>query len=376
MSTLLNITNSLQNFQNNIQNTLSDRLTSINNSVSRAVTSNGSTILSQNLLNQIRSLTQKYKVSLESTFSTEENVNGNRGNRVLFTNVYAGEDYLTLSEKLTNLQTSDIHKIILQGKFLNGLLGSTEPVLPMAFNIVYPETAQSLNPLTISQPLYLFINPNSWQRNSNKILAKNYIRNGIKTERWGEELEQISASGTCAAFYTQETGLTRFYRNQTPGFRNLLELIQVYRNNGCIYGRGYKGNDKSPSSNNRILDVGFVEILYGYELFRGTFDSFTLTEDASKPFNVEYSFTFNCSTVVSIYDILNQSSDSYNLSNGVSIVDGTYSQEEIVQIQEGQQNQLNSDQSSQSNITQNKNLLNRTNSNLNKGNKFSLFSIK
>lgn len=372
MSTLLDITNSLQNFSNSLQGTLSDRLTNIQNSVNNIVTSNGQTLFSQTLLKEIRTVTQQYKAILGGTAVSDANVNGDQGNRVLFstTSLYENSDYFT------NLQTMDVHQVRAQGAFLTGLLGSKEPVLPMVFNVVYPDTYQTVDGVTgVSSPLYLFINPSSWQRSSAKVLGKSYIRNGIKTERWGEELEQISASGTCAAFFTQETGLTRFYRNQSPGFRNLMELVQVYRNNGCIYGKSYDGNDTAPPSSNRIIDVGFVEILYAYELFRGTFESFTITEDAKKPHNLAYSFIFNCSEVISIHDILSQSTDFYTQANGITIQDGQYTQEQIAQIQEQQQSQFNSNQAIQYNNINGSNLLNQTNTDKNQGNSKPLFKI-
>jgi hypothetical protein len=121
---------------------------------------------------------------------------------------------------------------------------------------------------------------------------------------------------TYGGFYTQETGLTRTYKRQTPSFTNLMNLIQIFRNNGCLYGNSYEGSEDAPSSNRRILDVGYIEILYGYELFRGTFDSFSITESVDQPFTLEYTFTFNVSESISIHDITPSSTNVQQLRQG------------------------------------------------------------
>jgi len=355
------VVNTLQSFANTLQATLSNRLANIQTNILNAKNSSGQTLFSQTLVNQITSITNQYKAILGNPNAENNIALGQQGNRLLFTptNLYQNQDYFT------NLQTLDVYTVQANATFLTGLLASTEPVLPMAFNVVYPPTASFLGAQTVQNPLYLFINPNTWQRTSNKALFKSYIRNGIKTERWGEELEQISASGTIAACYTQETGLTRYYRGQTPSFRNLMELVQIYRNNGCIYANSYDGNTGAPSTSRRIVDVGYVEILYGFELFRGTFDSFTIVEDASKPFTLAYSFIFNCEKVISIHDMINQSTDTQTMASNLTIPAGQFSQQQVAQIQQQQLNSTNL--ASQYNITNKTNALNPANVNANPG---------
>lgn len=225
----------------------------------------------------------------------------------------------------TQLGVMDVWNATLQAKALNGIIGSKIPLLPMVFRVELPPTADN----GTVPSLTLFINPSSWNRSITKVQQNHWTRRGIKTERWGDDLEQIQARGEIGGFYTLQTGLTRFHRWQTPTYRNLMELVQIYKNNGCTYGKTYSEiSDFVAPSQNRILDVGYVEILYGYEVFVGNFESFEVMESDEKPYSLSYSFTFNCANVVSIHDLnpstsqqLSQprQSSSVNLVPGYSI---------------------------------------------------------
>jgi hypothetical protein len=156
-----------------------------------------------------------------------------------------------------------------------------------------------------------------------------------------------------------------------------MELVQLYRNNGCIYGTDYQGSNNSPPPNKRIIDVGYVEILYAYELFAGTFESFTITEDASKPFTLQYSFVFNCSQIVSINDMISASSDFTQQSTGLTLVPGQQlSNTQLL----NNQNQLFTasqapDQAINYNILNNQGTLNQANVNQNQGNSTPLLNL-
>ena len=223
-----------------------------------------------------------------------------------FTFPSASSTDLATTNNFTSLRTMDTYKVQTQGAYLTGLLASKQPLLPMTFNAVLPDinasgffqqyTDSFLNPLT------LFINPKTWTRSTTKKNTNTFTRGGYKSERWGEELEQIDASGEIGAFYTQQTGLTRINRSQTPSYRNFLQLIQMFKNNGCYYSNTYDGANLGATKSARIVNVGYIEVLYGHEYFRGTFDSLSVKESADSPFSLSYSFTFYVGEVVSIYD--------------------------------------------------------------------------
>lgn len=314
MSVLDNFAKNLGNFRDNLQTYLNDRLGNIQKKVFSATNSRGETLFSPATQARIGQLMDKYKMEMDPRISKKD-INQIRANQLFDRSSLDGD------ENIFNMQMMDTYKVSLQAKYLKGILGSREPLLPMIFNVIFPETADLLN-VTGSDPFFLFVNPSSWSRSNTKVQSNSYVRNGIKTERWGEELEQITANGSIGAFYTQESGLTRTYRRQTPSFRNLMQLVQIYKNNGCIYGTSYEGAEEAPSTNKRILDVGYIEILYGLELFRGTFESFTISEAADKPFTLEYSFVFNVAETISVYDITTSASaiQKVTVGNNVQLV--------------------------------------------------------
>lgn len=284
---LINVVEDVSTFQTNIQNSLNDR-------ISQAGATIASTFGSSTL--------QDFNNNL-SAFKLSVNPQANPATNSIqlgATSISAnGQDPTSFFNALPSMDVWQVQQL---GTALTGLVGGRAPVIPMVFGLVPPLSATST--YTVPDPLYLFVNPKTWSRSANKVQTNNYVRNGITTERWGEELEQITASGNINAFYSLETGLTRFYRRQTPSFRNLMMLLQLFKNNGCAFDTSYSGNCV-PSANKRIIDVGAVEIFYDKEVFRGTFDTFSVKEAADKPFTLEYSFTFFCESTVSILDIIN-----------------------------------------------------------------------
>lgn len=255
-------------FQSSLQQTFNDR-----NSLSTTLSQTGSTSTDP-------ALTQSALVYSQNS----------TGNLVFDTNI-----------NYVSLQTMDTYSVQAQATYLTGLTAAKVPLLPMTFNVVLPPVALAAG-ISTPTPLTIFVNPKTWSRSINKKNTNTFTRGGYKSERWGDELEQIDASGEIAGFYTETTGLTRYSRSQTPSYGNFMQLVQIFKNNGCVYGTTQELGLPSPSPKTRISDVGFIEIMYGYEIFIGTFDSMTIKESAEKPFNLSYSFTFHVGKIISIYD--------------------------------------------------------------------------
>lgn len=135
----------------------------------------------------------------------------------------------------------------------------------------------------LSEPFALWINPNDLSISSEKVISDSFVRSGHVNEHWGENLATMTASGSTPAFYTLETGLTRVNRAQSGGYNNLMALLILYRNNGCTFDRVDK---------RRIIRPGTVKITYDGSIYEGRFDSFSISEDATSPFVLTYSFNY------------------------------------------------------------------------------------
>jgi len=141
--------------------------------------------------------------------------------------------------------------------------------------------------------LALLVNPSKFTRSYEQTVDTVKVRRGYAVHMWNERPLSISCSGTTAAQYAfradGEGGLTHFNRLHSASYKNLMSLVQVYRNNGHIY-RGVTNNDKY---NEHVPTISMsVFIYYDGKVYVGSFDDFSVTDDAEKPFNLSYSFKF------------------------------------------------------------------------------------
>jgi len=132
-------------------------------------------------------------------------------------------------------------------------------------------------------PLTLLVNPREIRFNYPKDFEQYQAKGGVVTEYLGNNLADITATGTSTGLYTKEAGITRMKRTQSLGFQNLMSLYLIYRNNGCDYLQYAK---------NTISVVGAVTIFYDGVFYIGSFRNFSLGEDASNPFRLRYNFQF------------------------------------------------------------------------------------
>ena len=156
-------------------------------------------------------------------------------------------------------------------------------------------------------PLTMMVNPESLQFSFTKNIQDNYTRGGHSVEKTLENLTSITASGSTGGFYTGESGLNRYYRNLSAAHQNLMSLFLIYKNNGTkITNQGLVRNNGTVDRNKvlfgkkdvrRIDQVGSVEMLYDNNIYRGSFESFDMNEDANMPFRSTYSFVFNVRSI-------------------------------------------------------------------------------
>lgn len=140
-----------------------------------------------------------------------------------------------------------------------------------------------VGPPVVTDPFVLWVNPESLQFNSEKVISDAFTRRGHINEYWGDRQLQLSARGRTPAFYTHETGLTRVNRSRSGAYANLMTLAAIYRNNGYQYDR---------EDRRRIIRVGAVMITYDGVEYDGRFESFRISESDVAPFLLEYEFDF------------------------------------------------------------------------------------
>jgi hypothetical protein len=151
--------------------------------------------------------------------------------------------------------------------------------------------------------LLLLVNPQEFRRSHENMVdfgTKTRVGNVVHT--WLEQPIKISASGQTAsqfAVYADMTGgLTNYNRVHSLSYRNLMSLMMLYKNNGMLYDfpsgtdSGTGGQFGSVAGDGSIILTGSVFIYYDDHVYIGSFDNFSITDDASKPHNLAYSFAF------------------------------------------------------------------------------------
>jgi hypothetical protein len=116
------------------------------------------------------------------------------------------------------------------------------------------------------------------------------VRTGNVVHTWFEQPIKINASGVSAAQYAIAAdlsgGLTNYNRLHSLSYMNLMSLLLIYKNNGMVYGQSGTWDEGV------IILPGAVYIYYDDRLYIGSFDSFGITDDATKPHNLTYNFSF------------------------------------------------------------------------------------
>lgn len=141
------------------------------------------------------------------------------------------------------------------------------------------------SPTKIENTIYrldMRVPPQEITLNYNQEINRDKVRGGWKVSIWGQQMITIEASGSTGLFFLANEGVTRYNAAYSFAHTELQQLLQIYRNNGMSYDPKYG-----------VIDtVGEVILFYDGHEYRGSFDSFEVTEDAANPFNMRYSFTF------------------------------------------------------------------------------------
>lgn len=131
-------------------------------------------------------------------------------------------------------------------------------------------------------------------------------------EHWGDEMDQVSFSGTSFSFLDFKTGsgLCADSRNLTEPYKELRHLVDIYTQNGVVYQpqkiedgvqRRTFFNMGDPANPYRVVThprAGMVKYRLYIKLtcyfaeFVGYFDSFDVSESSANPFSLNYNVSF------------------------------------------------------------------------------------
>lgn len=147
--------------------------------------------------------------------------------------------------------------------------------MPMAFQVTSPVDQRKL---LLPHALVMHVNPNNFAETHTKKIEKIQTRGGFVEQHWGDELSEISASGSTGSFLNVYVGLASVVRQRTIAWDRFRDLMDIYHNNGSVY---------DPYGN--VVLQGQIMLMYDKGIYYGTFRNFDYEETGDSP----YAFTLN-----------------------------------------------------------------------------------
>lgn len=145
--------------------------------------------------------------------------------------------------------------------------------------------------------LTMLINPSNLDTTYTPLITETRTLGGFCHEYWGEHLTTLAATGKTAMFIDSEKGLSNKDSRSTEAYQHFMTLLNIYKNNGKSYYTTFDSN-MTRANPARISSLGVVQMIYDGYQYDGYFESFTYTEDASHPFNLDYSFNFKAMRIL------------------------------------------------------------------------------
>lgn len=137
------------------------------------------------------------------------------------------------------------------------------------------------------------INPNTISISRNMIDAQSMTRAGWQVGVWGDDAIDIRLEGVTAGQYFT-LGLTNNWAEHSYSYRNFMEFVSLYENNGYWF----EGEDidnstlANDATRRRIRYHSDIEMRVGNFVWSGCFTDLEFTEDADKPFQLSFSASF------------------------------------------------------------------------------------
>lgn len=150
-------------------------------------------------------------------------------------------------------------------------------------NLVDPSNNQAV----VIPTIVMHVNPNNMNFAYRKLINRYRTRGGWVEEHWGDELDIITCQAATGSFFTFAGGLTVSDRNNALSMVNFQEILGLYKGNANVF-----------DNSGNVIAQGDVVINYDhYQLF-GQFSNFSWDEDATKPYQFTFNFTYEVKKTV------------------------------------------------------------------------------
>lgn len=150
--------------------------------------------------------------------------------------------------------------------------------IPLAFQVTSPFDRRKL---LLPHALVMHVNPNNLSESNNKKIERIQTRGGWVEQHWGDDLVELSASGSTGAFVNIFTGVTSVLRQKTIAWDRYRDLHDLYLNNAAVH---------DPFGN--VVLQGHIMLMYDRGTYLGNFRTLEVeeTDDSPFAFNLNWSF--------------------------------------------------------------------------------------
>ena len=129
-------------------------------------------------------------------------------------------------------------------------------------------------------PITMNVNPSEVNFQYTKLINRYETRAAFIEEHWGDQLDIVTINASTGTFLGK-SGLNVENRHETFSMINFQEIFSLYRNNASVY-----------NQDGAIISQGDVTITFDNYTIFGQFQNFNWDEEADKPHNFPFNFTF------------------------------------------------------------------------------------
>lgn len=155
---------------------------------------------------------------------------------------------------------------------------------PVIFDVLGPDRTTSLLPP--GYKLVLYINPTSLSLKFQRTVERIQTKGGFVEQHWGDAPSNLTIEAATGGFMRLYSGMSNVTspesfggsRRETLAYDSYLDALALFHNNGSVY-----------DSRGQVAIQGIISVTFDGGVYRGWFQSFSVTESADNPYRFSLS---------------------------------------------------------------------------------------
>jgi len=167
---------------------------------------------------------------------------------------------------------------------------------PVIFDVLGPDKVTSILPEGVR--LVLHVNPSSMSVKYQKVIERIQTKGGWVEQHFGDGAQTIDFNNATGGFMRLYAGMsnitspaeTQGTRRETLAYDSYLDLLAMFHNNGSVY-----------DDADQVALQGTIKITFDEGVYLGQWTSFTMSEEASGPYQFQLTAGFEVQTEVQVW---------------------------------------------------------------------------